>query len=181
MAQGLGDAQHAHLVGQMQDAAHVIAGGDALLLPEPLGELLGAAAQARELVGQDMAAQAVRAKLRLVVGQDVALVPRVAELVMDVGFLPVDVDHQLAHERSAPGFLADVTRPDRIAIGLPADAIIVADLSRLDERGVEALLGERTQALPLLIEPGRGLLMGGAVLAQRLAVAPLTGLAIEVL
>jgi len=159
----------------------VVAGGHALLLPQALDKVLGAAAQAHELIGQHVAAGAVRAKFGLVLGQDVALVPCVPEPVPHLELLAIDVNQKLAHERSAPGLLADVAGADRVAIGVPGNAVVVADLAWLCESGIEAPFGQRQQLGPLLFEPRRGLLVRGAVLSLGFFISPLSGLAIEVL
>src|ERR1700722_9101814 len=77
VAQRLGDAGHAYLVGELEDLAHVVAGGAAVVVHEPLGEGLGDRAELLELTREDVPARAGGPKLGLVLGGHVALVLRV--------------------------------------------------------------------------------------------------------
>ena len=52
VAQGLGDARDADLVGELEDLAHVVAGGPAAQLHEALGEGLGDRAEPLELLAR---------------------------------------------------------------------------------------------------------------------------------
>lgn len=75
VAQCLGDTGHARPLAQLEDAAHVVAGGAAAPLAKTLDEARGGVAQAPELLLEQVSAGARLAELLLVLGQHVTLVP----------------------------------------------------------------------------------------------------------
>lgn len=150
VAQGLAHAREANLRCQREDPAHVVAGGRTLLLAQALLELGGGAAQSSELLAQEPAAAALAIEGRLVLWQDVALKAPAPHAVLGDDLVAHN-DLEPTHQDSHPGLPAAEIRPDGVAVGLPSDAVVVTDHTRLDFCCVEALGWKRQQPRPLLL------------------------------
>src|ERR1700733_1254337 len=144
VAQGLGDAGHTCLVGELEDLAHVVARGPAVVVHEALGEGLGDRAELLELAREDVPARALGPKLRLVLGRDEALVLRVAQRVLGDA-LPFEHDAEPSVEHAHADGARDEAGRHRVAVGLVRYAEVVADEPRDDHGGLEAMVRQRDE------------------------------------
>src|ERR1700733_11311921 len=176
VAQGLGDAGDTYLVGELEDLAHVVARGPAVVFHEALGDGL----ELLELAREDVPAGALRSKLGLVLGGDVALVLRVPQRVLGEG-LPFEHNGELAVEHAHVDGTRDEAGRHRVTVGLVRHTEVVADEPHHHHAGLEAMVRQRDERRLLFHEAGRGLLVRRAVHAgARRLDEPFHGLPVEI-